>query len=117
MQQEVSGTRFGELDGTNDVVIVPAPANGVRRFVTTLRIINVDSAAATPTVRLRRVGVVPSGLALYVTAFADIALASGRELTRPKEVMLTPDYELVASLATTHTDDPPTFVTIWMDLV
>lgn len=112
----ITGSAFGELDGINDVLLVPEPPAGIRRLVTSLRIINPDSASATPTVRLRRTGVVPSGFPLYVLAFPEIALATDRELIREKEVALVAGFDLVAKLAAAETTEKPVFHAVWIDL-
>lgn len=111
-----SDTAFGPLDGVNDVVLVPAPPPTVRRLVTSLRIINNDSASSTTSIRLRRAGIVPSGDPLFVSVFPPLVVAAGQDVDRGKQVMLTSEYDLVASLAVEPTTDPVTFVAIWMDL-
>ena len=112
----ITGSAFGEFDGINDVLIIPEPPDGVRRLVTSLRIINLDTVEITPTIRLRRVGVVPSGEAPFVVAFPDIALAVGREFSREKEIAVVEGFDLIAHLAAATTTERPIFHALWIDL-
>lgn len=113
---EISGTLFGYFDDLNDTVIVPAPPKGVRRLVSSLRIINTDSASTTVSIRLKRIGIVPSGDPLFISVFPSLTVVSGKDTGRSKEVMLTENYDLVGSLASAHTTTPVSFVCIWIDL-
>jgi hypothetical protein len=112
----ITGSAFGEFDGINDIVLVPEPPPGVRRLVTSLRIINPDTVAATPSIRLRRTNVVPAGLPAYVLAFAEVSLDPGRESVRSKEIAVIEGFDLVASLAVVETTDKPIFHAVWIDL-
>jgi len=109
-----SQTARGEFDtGTDEVVLVAGPSEGVR-IVTMIRLSNLDSASITPTLRVRYADFTDRDE--YLTIIPDLLLGAGkfREIAGPFEV-LRPGEDLVVNLAAAPTTTNPTWTAIWIE--
>lgn len=105
-------TARGLLEDTEEVVVVPAPVDGVH-IVTMLRISNHDSVAHVPSVLIRYDDPVETDETLDVLPDLSLAAANYREITPPFEV-LRPGESLVVRLAAVPTTTAPTWTAIWV---
>jgi hypothetical protein len=110
---EAGGGDHGELDGTNSVELVPAPAAGFVRVVDSIRMTNIDSAAVTIRVRKTVTGPVDWE---FDSAIALAADGKFDPVDGDHVIRLAEDESITAIMAGAAATTDPTWVSSWVDV-